>query len=60
MKMMSQVKVRSSITVHILLVELGELSIESYTLKLTMGFQQQLATYLLFGQSTKQPHFPNT
>jgi hypothetical protein len=40
MEMMFQVKVRTLTTYHILLVEFGELSIEFYALKLTMGFQQ--------------------
>jgi len=43
MHMMSHVKVCSSTTYHILLAKFGELPIELYTLKLTMGFQQQLA-----------------
>ena len=38
--MMSHVKMYSSTTFHILLVKVP---IELYTLKLTMGFQQQLA-----------------
>ena len=41
--MMSHVKVRSSTTYHILPAEFGELSIELYGLKVTMGFQQWLA-----------------
>jgi len=41
--MMSHVKVRSSTTYHILLAEFGELPMELYALKLTMGFQQRLA-----------------
>ena len=43
MHMMSHVKVWSTTTYHILLAEFRELPIELYTLKLTMGFQQQLA-----------------
>ena len=39
MHMMSHVKVHTLTTYHILLVEFGELSIEKYALKLTMGFQ---------------------
>jgi hypothetical protein len=42
MHMMSHVKVCSSTTYHILPAEVGELPIELYTLKLTMGFQQPL------------------
>ena len=46
MHMMSHVKVHSSTTYHILLAKFREFSIEIYiilyTLKLTMGFQQQL------------------
>ena len=42
--MMSHIKVRSSTTYHILWVEFGDLSIELYALRLTMGFQQNLAT----------------
>ena len=41
--MMSHVKVCSSTTYHILLAEFGELHVELYALKLTMGFQQWLA-----------------
>ena len=48
-KMMSQVKVYSLTTIHILLAVFGELPIQLYALKLTMGFQQQLATYPLVG-----------
>ena len=42
MHMMSHVKVHSSTTYHISLVEFGKLPIELYSLKLTMGFQQRL------------------
>ena len=42
MHMMSQVKVHSWTTYHTLLIESEELPIKVYTLKLTMGFQQQL------------------
>jgi hypothetical protein len=41
MHMMSHIKVCST-TYHILLAEFGELPIELYTLKLTMGFQQPI------------------
>jgi hypothetical protein len=41
--MMSHVKVNSLTTYHILLTEFGELPIESYVIKLSMGFQQRLA-----------------
>ena len=41
MHMMSHIKVRSSTTYYILLVEFGELPIELYALKLTL--QQWLA-----------------
>jgi hypothetical protein len=40
MHMMFHVKVRSSTTYNVLLVEFGEPSIELYAFKLTMGFQQ--------------------
>ena len=53
--MMSRVKVRSSTTYHILLAEFGELPMELYALKLTMGFQQRLAhlpSSWLVGQAT--------
>jgi hypothetical protein len=43
MHMMSQVKEGSLTTYHLFLTEFGELSIEVYALKLTMGFQQELA-----------------
>jgi hypothetical protein len=42
MHVMSHIKVRSSTTYQILLAEFGEIPIELYTLKLIMGFQQQL------------------
>lgn len=42
MHVMSHVEVHTSTTYHIILVEFGELPIEVYTLKLTMGFQQWL------------------
>ena len=38
--MMSQVKMRSSTTYHILLAKFGKFPIEKYTLKLITGFQQ--------------------
>ena len=38
MHMMSQVKEGSLTTYHLFLTEFGELSIEVYALKLTMGF----------------------
>ena len=43
MHMMSHVKVWSWTTYHMLLAEFGELPLELYALKLTTGFQQQLA-----------------
>ena len=43
MHMMSYVKVCSSTSYHILLVEVGELPIQLYALKLTLGFQQRVA-----------------
>ena len=43
MNMMCHVKVRSSTIYHILLAKFGELPIELYTHKLTMGFQQWFA-----------------
>ena len=43
MHMMSHVKACSWSTYHVLLGEFGELPIELYTLKLTIGFQQQRA-----------------
>ena len=43
MHMMFHVKVCSSTTHIVLLVEFGEPPIELYALKLIMGFQQQLA-----------------
>ena len=39
MHMMSHVKMCSSITYHFLLARFGELPMELYALKLTMGFQ---------------------
>ena len=41
--MMSHVKARSSTTYRVLLAKLGELPIESFTCKVSMGFQQHLA-----------------
>ena len=38
--MMTRVKVQSSTSYHILLVEFGELLIELYVIKLALGFQQ--------------------
>ena len=43
MHTVSHVKVHSSTTYHIMLSEFGEVPIELYILKLTMGFQQRLA-----------------
>jgi hypothetical protein len=42
MHMMSHVKVRSLITYHILSTAFGELPMEFYDLKLTMGFNNNL------------------
>ena len=54
MYMMSHIKVRSSTTYHILLVEFREPPIELNTLKLIMGFQQQLTHLLPFGLVSKE------
>ena len=51
---------RSSTTHHILLVEFGKLSIELYALKLSMGFQQQLAHLFPSLLAGKHPHSPDT
>jgi hypothetical protein len=55
--MMSHVKVRSSTTYYILLAIFGELFIELYNFKLTMGFQQWLArlpSFWLVSQATSR------
>ena len=59
MHVIPHVKVRSSTTYHILLAKFGELPIESYSLKLTMGIQQRLA-HLFPSWLVKQPHSPDT
>ena len=59
MHMMSHVKVRSSTTYLSMLAKFGEFPMELYALMLTLGFQQQLATYPPLHSLVKQPYFPN-
>jgi hypothetical protein len=54
MYMMSHIKVCPSTTYHILLVEFREPPIELSTLKLIMGFQQQLTHLSPFGLVSKE------
>ena len=67
MHMMPHIKMRFFTTCHILFLEIGELPIELYTFKLTMGCQQHLVhlfpswlvynTTLLFRHSAKQAFY---
>ena len=48
MHMLAHIKVRSSITYHVLLAEFEGFSIEFYALKLTMGLPKKVCPHIPF------------